>query len=199
MDRRIAGAALLVSVLVLVGMVWREATHDPVYPVYSVAQVEKGLTGYPRAWVGRTILVRGTLVMAQGQEGRWGHPGSNVWWANWSIVGDHPLAPSGVSFHIVLVARRDQFDPRTASADTSLIPQPYLVVLVPKGFIPSADTIPPSGLGRVLAQVPFLWRLLSPPPTWRSGVPSTYRVRLLPPAQHCVLVCDDAVLQGATR
>lgn len=195
MDRRIAGAALIVSALVLVGIVWMGSTHDP---VYSVAQVEKGLTVHPRDWVGRTVLVRGTLVMAEGQGG-WGNTGSSVWWANWSIVGDHPIAPSGVSFHIVLVARRDQFDPSTASVGTSLLPQPYLVVLVPKGLIPSAADIRPSALGRVVAQVPFLWHLLSPPPTWWSGVPSTYRVRVMHPARHCVLVCDDAVLQGATH
>jgi len=193
MDRRIAGAALSVSALVLVGIVWMGSTHDP---VYSVAQVEKELTVHPRAWVGRTVLVRGTLVMAEGQGG-WGNTWNNVWWANWSTVGGHPFVPSGVSFHIILVARRDQFNPNTAAAGPSMLPQPSLVVLVPKGLIPSAD-IRPSALGRVMAQVPFLGRLLSPPPTLRSGVPSTYRVRLMYPARHCVLVCDDAVLQGAT-
>lgn len=195
MDRKIAGAVLVGSVLVLAGIVWMGTTHDP---VYSVAQVEKGLTIHPRDWVGRTVLVRGTLVMAEGQGG-WGNTSASVWWGNWSIVGDHPIAPSGVSFHIILVARRDHFDPSTAAAGLSLLPQPYLVVLVLKGITPSADDILPSELRRVIAQVPFLGRLLSPPPTWRSGVPSTYRVRLIQPAQHCALVCDDAVLQGTTR
>ena len=33
-------------------------------PIYTVAQARAGLTRQPRAWVGRTVLVRGQLIVA---------------------------------------------------------------------------------------------------------------------------------------
>src|SRR5436190_8560365 len=54
----LAGVGL---VLAVVGLVLAVVT--PVGPVYTVARVAAGLAHHPRAWVGRTVTVRGTLAV----------------------------------------------------------------------------------------------------------------------------------------
>jgi hypothetical protein len=51
----LAGLALTSSVLIIIA-VGSQVSHGP---VYTVAQVQAGLADRPRAWVGRTVLVRG--------------------------------------------------------------------------------------------------------------------------------------------
>ena len=45
------------------GLIQVARSHTALDRVYTVAQVRAGLARNPRAWVGRTVLVRGTMVV----------------------------------------------------------------------------------------------------------------------------------------
>lgn len=65
MKRQLALAfSLAIVIMVAIGIV-RALVYTnvlpPTGPVYSLTQVEAGLAQYPRAWVGRTVLVRALL------------------------------------------------------------------------------------------------------------------------------------------
>src|SRR2546423_15581034 len=80
--------ALMIAPLIAaggVGLIQVARSHTALDRVYTVAQVRAGLARNPRAWVGRTVLVRGTMgVMVfacpYGGDGfkcgglRWGEP-----------------------------------------------------------------------------------------------------------------------------
>src|SRR5437588_7823977 len=75
MTRTVALAiAVLLAVALAAGAVLVFVVHSPAAagPVYTVAQVQAGLARHPQAWVGRTVLVRGTTlgwVAASGTDG----------------------------------------------------------------------------------------------------------------------------------
>ena len=56
--------AVLLTLAVAAGTLPVFVVHNPAAagPVYTVAQVQAGLARHPQAWVGRTVLVRGTLL-----------------------------------------------------------------------------------------------------------------------------------------
>src|SRR5438876_2932743 len=66
MRRRRALLALLL-LLVIAGAVAFALTRSSraIGPVYTVAQVATGLANQPQAWAGRTVTVRGTLVLVE--------------------------------------------------------------------------------------------------------------------------------------
>jgi hypothetical protein len=71
--------------------------------VYTVAQVDGGLAQHPRAWVGRTVTVRGTLAVAEGQN--WVNGVVNgTWWSGCPVAGCSMGLPTDAPFHIILVA-----------------------------------------------------------------------------------------------
>src|SRR5437763_12150825 len=60
------------------------AVVTPVGPVYTVAQVAAGLAHHPRAWVGRTVTVRGTLLVVVDDNSA--DPGGGIGYSNWAPV-----------------------------------------------------------------------------------------------------------------
>ena len=72
-DPRLAGALALLGVVgaaVLVVAAVRVSTSQP---VYLVSQVASGLAHHPRAWMGRTVLVRGMALLLNRDECTGGH------------------------------------------------------------------------------------------------------------------------------
>jgi hypothetical protein len=74
--------------------------NGPKGPVYTVAQVSAGLRQHPAAWVGRTVVVRGTLAVAEGQN--WNNGVVNgMWWSSWPVAGTSLGFPTGAPLHII--------------------------------------------------------------------------------------------------
>ena len=58
--------ALMIAAFIAAGgadLIQVARSHTALDRVYTVAQVRAGLARNPRAWVGRTVLVRGTMVV----------------------------------------------------------------------------------------------------------------------------------------
>ena len=188
--------------------------------VDTVGQVAAGLAHHPRAWVGRTVTVRGTLLMltydildAYGRQTGYGA----------GTCGGIPqcsmTVPTGARVHLYLVGQVPQDGAAYAhlvlSAPTappgwpSGLVMPHLIVLVsPNRVQPTlghlapavqhAIDLLPDGVVRALVQVPLLLRLTEEvQPMVQGDTPRLYRVRLLPRVAQlvtCTPLCDDAVL-----
>src|SRR5919201_2631314 len=70
---RLAGALALLGVLGAAILVVSAVRVSTPQPVYSVSQVASGLAHHPRAWMGRTVLIRGTALLLNRDECTGGH------------------------------------------------------------------------------------------------------------------------------
>src|SRR5207237_4394068 len=93
----LAGVGVVAAV---VGLVLAVVT--PAGPVYTVAQVAAGLAHHPRAWVGRTVTVRGTLAVVVDDDSvdPGGGVGSSYCWPTGTCIMG---LPTDVPLHIFLV------------------------------------------------------------------------------------------------
>src|SRR5437763_623205 len=104
----LAGVGLVVAV---VGVVLAVVT--PAGPVYTVAQVAAGLTHQPRAWMGRTVTVRGTLAVVVDDNS--GDPGAGTQAGFCWPVGTCRMGlPTDVPLHIFLLGPTPQRVPAYA-------------------------------------------------------------------------------------
>jgi hypothetical protein len=110
----LAGVGLAVAV---VGLVLAVVT--PAGPVYSVAQVAAGLAHHPRAWVGRTVTVRGTFaaVVDDDSVDSGGVGGSYCWPNARCVMG----LPTDVPLHIFLVGPTPRAIPAYAGMLAALL------------------------------------------------------------------------------
>ena len=70
---RLASALPLLGVLGAAVLVVSAVHTSTSQPVYSVSQVASGLAHHPRAWMGRTVLVRGMVLLLNRDECTGGH------------------------------------------------------------------------------------------------------------------------------
>ena len=170
----------IVDLLVAAGYVAAER-FAPTGPVYAVATVRAGLRQHPRIWIGRTVLVRGTVAGALS----WGTPGYSA-----SAQPMNPLyPPPGLNIRIRLVPSGTGVPARMwIGPDVWVSPHlaPY-----PSGPIVGA-----------LRRIPLVAGLFPALPQWDSllGTSSVFRLTLLPlhgtRCQGRPSTCDDAVLDA---
>jgi hypothetical protein len=158
-------------------------------PVYTVTQVQAGLARHPQAWVGRTVLVRGTAfgwVAASGTDGVSALP----------CFGPCPLSlalQSGFTApHLVLVQGTVGNSYPDLIGTVGSYRSLTLLLQVP--------ATSPNPLLTFVRGLPVIGSLLPATGRGHAGTLQVYRVRLLPTSPtvaRCRLAlraCDDALL-----
>jgi hypothetical protein len=174
----------------------RSGSARPVQ-VYTVAQAAAGLAQHPRAWIGRTVVVRGVAVVVVWPDSQGG--------VSARICPSYPPCsmpvPPNTSVDLLLVDNM----PRSIAASRLLLKA--LIVRVERLKSPALLRVPPSLvvkvlprpsqtlLADVLTHVPLLSQFVEQTPTLQGGTQRVYRVRLLPhPVMSCTPACEDALL-----
>lgn len=181
---RVAVVGLVVAVVGIVSIA--VAGGDGHNIVYTLAAVQVGRTQHPRAWAGRSVLVRGRITVAYALQSRRGV----IWWlptdcaAVSACLSDRQIravVPRGADLHLILRSEGVLVPGRSA-----------LLVLSPP---------PPDARFAALARLPLIGRLLPRPSDARWGAATIYRIRVLPahPASCQPLACDDGQLLGVMR
>ena len=148
-------------------------------PVYTVEQVASGLSNQPRAWIGRTFMVRGIAVIDKWRT----NTGTGVHYCpsyapcsmpeppNTSVdiffVGKMPV--SVVASNQLLMTLRAQRAGSSALIPT--VPPSLVVKVLPR----PSQTI----LVDALTHVPLLSQFVTQPGTIQGGIAQIYRVRVL--------------------
>jgi len=174
----------------------RSGSAHPVH-AYTVAQVAGGLAQQPRAWIGRTIVVRGVAVVVE-----WPNSLGGV---SARVCSRYPPCsmpvPPNTSVDLLLV------DNMPLGGAASMLLLKTLILRAERAKSPAFLRAPPSLVVKVLPQpsqtlrdvlthVPLLSQFVSQPAI-QGGTPRIYRVRVLPHStqpQVCTPACDDAVL-----
>jgi hypothetical protein len=183
--------AVLLTLAVAAGAVPVFVVHNPAAagPVYTVAQVQAGLARHPQAWVGRTVLVRGTVLgwlAVSGPTGASALPCFGP--CSLSLAHQSGLSAS----HLVLVQ---------GTVGTSY---PDLIGTVgsyrSRTLLLHVSSSSANPLLTVVHGLPVIGPLLSAIGQGHAGASQVYRVRLLPTSPtvaRCRLAlraCDDALL-----
>jgi hypothetical protein len=158
-NRRTSIAKLLLLGLTIGGAVGLWETQRP-EPVYTVAEVQRGLASHPRQWIGRAILVRGVLLVSMSDPGVIDifHPPPYIL-VTYSLYQSGPQRSGGVSG------------------------QPLTLKLAPHLAAPTADP-----LANLLRHVPWLLQFVGGPkePIFRITVlprPGSCAAQACPDAQ----------------
>jgi len=179
--------ALIVMILLLLGLVVDteyslQRAPDSV-PVYTVAQVVTGLAHNPRKWIGRTVLVRGSIIQIDSVSVPPASPLS---------PHDNPLYPP-VGIHVQLVlATRSAY---TGGTRNPFDVQPKLIV---RPNLPRPTLNPLERFAHYLSEhVPIPNQFVPQGLQLRTG--SIFQIKLL--SRHrgtCAPLgmCDDALLVG---
>jgi len=182
--------------VLIVGVIVAVQKRAVVGPVYSVAQVQAGLARHPSAWVGRTILMRGTIEMIGWSTGS---GGSGDGCATPLSCVLH--APTGTTIHLFVVADRGYNSPRALTIlreglldqhehETFLFPYPP----PPPNLVLRTRFPPPSALMLILRRMPWVSSLLPQAGTIDGGVSHIYQVRLL--ATHPITCVPQPMCTG---
>jgi hypothetical protein len=169
-------------------------------PVYSVGQVVAGIRQHPRAWIGRTIQVRGAIIALA-----WVHPQAGL--SGWDCGGStgpcflDPARSFG-SVHALFVPDPVPLHPNTSPMAGAIYPDwaagRYHVALVL-----AVPTSPANQRLAFLQRMPLLRALLPAEAAMLHGnVSEVVRVRVLAPSRarcgpFATLCRDDAVLLGS--
>jgi len=187
MKRAFAVIAFLILALALAAGTTL-AVHNPIAagPIYTVTQVQSGLARHPQAWIGRTVLVRGTILGWAGTNGP-GTAGASAL----PCFAPCFTPPAGwPAPHLVLL------EGTVTGAYPDLLTvvaqmRPHTLVLHVSSPVPAS----PSPL-TFLRSLPVVGSWIPVP---RQLI---YRVRLLPssptvaPCRLALQACDDAILMG---
>lgn len=200
---RLAGliALLAVAAIVLVARTLAPASADR---IYSVAEVERGLGHNPGVWVGRTVRVRGDVVVLKSVSSRGGGPVGGGYVSLCALrrcALSYPPMPSGARLHAVIVddgpllslpAMQALFMQLNVGRKPSY-PVVHLVIEVQLSVTNSVLN--------ALRQVSVIGSLLPAAATVPGHVEGVYRIRILGRGQaNCALRgvwCDDALLLGS--
>jgi hypothetical protein len=191
------GAVALSAILALGAYTLLRAGSARPVQVYTVAQAADGIAQHPRAWIGRTVVVRGVAVIV-------GWPDSLGGVSARFCPGYPPCSvpvPPNTSVDLLLVDNL----PRGVAASKLLLKTLILRTVRPQS--PALLRVPPSLvvkvlprpaqtlLADVLTHVPLLSQFVEQTPTLQGGTQRVYRVRLLPhPVMSCTPGCEDALL-----
>lgn len=170
--RRLLFVSLLVVALAA-GVLITVQSQQPPRTVYSSAQVKAGLVRNPKAWVGRTVLVRGLLI-------------------------DTSQTVFKVPYVVLVppISRQVQHGFLTRSQVARLL----IFAFAFRGIqVLRLRTLPPSPFIAFFRSLPFVDQVVPSAPKANTLSPAVYRVQLLPPRRDCgrVLsqrVCYDALL-----
>jgi hypothetical protein len=174
----------------------RSGSARPVQ-VYTVAQAAAGLAQHPRAWIGRTVVVRGVAVVVVWRDSLGG--------VSVRVCPRYPPCsmpvPPNTSVDLLLVDNM----PRSIAAPRLLLKT--LIIRTQRTKGPPLLRVPPNLvvkvlprpsqtlLADVLTHVPLLRQFVQQTPTLQGGTQRVYRVRLLPHAvMSCPPACEDALL-----
>jgi len=180
------GIVLIAGLITLLNAAFGMHTGD--HPrVYTVYDVQIGLRRDPRAWVGRTVLVRGS-VTAVGFD--YGATGAEEMAAPGTTQPF--LLPVGGLRHVVAVHLFMQTG--TLRADLPY----YRPLQLRTQQVQSSDPLP-----SILHDVPGLRNVIPTPQQVRGGVPILLRVRLLPRPHDdraCInRSCDEGMILTSLR
>jgi hypothetical protein len=196
------GAVALSATLVLGAYtLLRSGSARPVQ-VYTVAQAAAGLAQHPRAWIGRTVVVRGVPVVVVWPDSQGGvsarvcpsylpcsmpvPPNTSV---DLLLVDNMPrsIAASKLLLKTLILRAERPNSPALQSPALLRVPPSLVVKVLPR----PSQTL----LADVLTHVPLLRQFVQQTPTLQGGTQRLYRVRLLPhPVMSCPPACEDALL-----
>lgn len=167
----------MVSALVFIRQV-------PTEMVYSVPQIEMGLMQYPRAWIGRTVLVRGHVqqVVASAPYVPGSRPIGQI---------DYLFPPPELDVRLLLASCTAY-----CKVDYSVRPHPEWMSLQPRAVRQQTDR-----MQSFMHELPLIGSLFPPAPGWQTA--SVFRVTILPPSPPngiCGMSdCPDALLRQVVR
>ena len=167
-------AALALSAVVVAAIQSRQLS----VPVYTPGQVKAGLSQNPGAWVGRTVLVRGTLI---------------------DVGLEFPHAPNLQPAPLVLAP---PIPPRHLLGLSPTFSATLIYVMSLKaGEVLVLQRVQPDSVISLLRNLPLAGRLFPPAKHVNTFSPAVYRVQILAPNPSCtpisaylVRACYDALL-----
>lgn len=183
-------------------------------PIYTVAQVQAGLAHHPRAWTGRTIVIRGAIVAAYYGPTSAGYQCGRGPMACPADVVDIPPFDAA---HLLLVPAEGQGTRGAVLGSVSAEGSGStgggalaLMYLSPAGdeiptillrVQPQAHAQAASAVTTLLRTIPLLRTLLPRDTQHRYPALGVYRVQILDhptcsPAAHVGTLCDTAALQA---
>jgi hypothetical protein len=187
MRTRSFAAVIVTLVLVVVASV--VALHLPRERVYTVAEVQQGLSTHPVAWIGRDVLVRGTVVTAD----EWQSPTLIAMFCDSNSPWCPVIAPDGHAVHLELNGTSRRTHGAVLWQTTS-----------PPGYLLLRAHGAPAPWWVFLHNLPSVGGLVAlPEARLRGQVVHVVRIQVLAPQTSCQgtpgtrgLPCDDAVLLG---